>query len=120
MSILRRQKPSPQDLQIRMRYHGLHQHFAQAFTPIFFQNKNVAQVCKGRAIAYHPGKPDLLFVVVNLARKFDVEPETALKKTNRKFRKRFGFVERELKSQGKLPEESNLEEMDALWNRSKL
>jgi tetrapyrrole methylase family protein / MazG family protein len=63
---------------------------------------------------------DLLFVVVNLARKFDVEPETALKKTNRKFRKRFGFIERELKLRGRQWQESNLQEMDALWNESKL
>jgi MazG family protein len=63
---------------------------------------------------------DLLFVIVNLARKFDVEPETALKKTNRKFRRRFGFIERELKTRGKQLEESSLEEMDALWNESKL
>lgn len=62
---------------------------------------------------------DLLFVVVNLARKFDVEPETALKKTNRKFRKRFNFIETELKTRGKTFEESNLEEMDALWNTAK-
>lgn len=62
---------------------------------------------------------DLLFVVVNLARKFDVEPETALKKTNRKFRKRFNFIETELKIRGKTFEESNLEEMDALWNTAK-
>jgi len=63
---------------------------------------------------------DLLFVVVNLARKLDVEPETALKKTNRKFRKRFAFIERELKENGKSLEESSLEEMDALWNESKI
>lgn len=63
---------------------------------------------------------DLLFVIVNLARKFEVEPETALKKTNRKFRRRFGFIERELKTRGKPVEESSLEEMDALWNESKL
>jgi MazG family protein len=63
---------------------------------------------------------DLLFVVVNLARKFEVEPETALKKTNRKFRRRFAFIEKELKTDGKIPEDSNLAEMDALWNKSKL
>ncbi|HEX9959884.1 MAG TPA: MazG nucleotide pyrophosphohydrolase domain-containing protein, partial [Pyrinomonadaceae bacterium] len=62
---------------------------------------------------------DLLFVVVNLARKLDVEPETALKKTNRKFRRRFKFIEDELKRRGRALEESNLEEMDALWNESK-
>jgi MazG family protein len=62
---------------------------------------------------------DLLFVVVNLARKLEVEPETALKKTNRKFRQRFKFIEDELKRRGRTPEQSNLEEMDALWNQAK-
>ena len=62
---------------------------------------------------------DLLFVVVNLARKLDVEPETALKKTNRKFRQRFKFIEKELDSNGKSFEKSNLQEMDALWNKAK-
>ena len=63
---------------------------------------------------------DLLFVVVNLARKFEVEPETALKKTNRKFRQRFAFIEKELKKDAKTLEEATLEEMDALWNRAKM
>ena len=62
---------------------------------------------------------DLLFVVVNLARKLDVDAETALKKTNRKFRERFKYIERELKSNGKNLEDSSLKEMDALWNESK-
>jgi len=62
---------------------------------------------------------DLLFVIVNLARKLDVEPETALKRTNRKFRKRFNFVETELKARGEKPEDASLEEMDRLWNRAK-
>lgn len=62
---------------------------------------------------------DLLFAVVNLARKLGVEPETALKKTNRKFRKRFKFIEDDLKSQGRTVEESDLAEMDSLWNKSK-
>lgn len=62
---------------------------------------------------------DLLFVVVNLARKLEIEPETALKKTNRKFRKRFSFIESRLKAQNKGFEDSSLEEMDALWNEAK-
>jgi MazG family protein len=62
---------------------------------------------------------DLLFVVVNLARKLDVDAETALKKTNRKFRQRFKFIEQNLKENGKTLEESNLAEMDALWNKAK-
>lgn len=62
---------------------------------------------------------DLLFVVVNLARKLDVEPETALKQTNRKFRSRFKFIEEELKRKGKTPEQSSLEEMDSIWDQAK-
>ncbi len=62
---------------------------------------------------------DLLFAVVNLARRLEVEPETALKKTNRKFRRRFKFIENELKKNGKSFENSNLEEMDALWEKAK-
>lgn len=62
---------------------------------------------------------DLLFVVVNLARRFDVEPETALKKTNRKFRRRFKFIESELKRLGKSFENSDLKEMDSFWNEAK-
>ena len=62
---------------------------------------------------------DLLFVVVNLARKLNIDAETALKKTNRKFRQRFKYIETELKTNGKTLEESNLEEMDALWNKAK-
>jgi MazG family protein len=62
---------------------------------------------------------DLLFVIVNLARRLDVEPETALKRTNRKFRRRFSFIESELTAQDKTFEESDLEEMDAFWNKAK-
>lgn len=62
---------------------------------------------------------DLLFAVVNLARHLEVEPETALKKTNRKFRSRFKFIEEELKRCGKSFETSSLEEMDSLWDKAK-
>lgn len=62
---------------------------------------------------------DILFVLVNLARKLDVEPETALKKTNRKFRERFGYIEKELRNDGRRPEDASLEELDGLWDRAK-
>ena len=62
---------------------------------------------------------DLLFAVVNLARKLDVEPETALKRTNRKFRQRFKYIEDQLKQRDIKLEDSSLEEMDALWNAAK-
>jgi len=62
---------------------------------------------------------DLLFVVLNLARHLDVEPETALKNTNRKFRQRFKFIEDQLKETGRTLEDASLDEMDALWNKAK-
>ncbi len=62
---------------------------------------------------------DLLFVMANLARHLDIEPETALRSANTKFTRRFNGVEELLKAKGKAPEESNLEEMDALWDEVK-
>lgn len=62
---------------------------------------------------------DLLFVVLNLARKLDVDAETALKKTNRKFRTRFRHIEDALKTEGRNLNDATLEEMDNLWNEAK-
>jgi tetrapyrrole methylase family protein/MazG family protein/ATP diphosphatase len=59
---------------------------------------------------------DLLFVVANLARKLDVEPEDALRSANAKFTRRFKYVEDRLQALGRTPGESTLEEMDAFWN----
>ncbi|WP_164658658.1 nucleoside triphosphate pyrophosphohydrolase [Tropicibacter sp. Alg240-R139] len=62
---------------------------------------------------------DLLFVLVNLGRHLGVEPETALRRTNAKFTRRFEAVEAELTNQGKTPQTSTLEELDTLWNLAK-
>lgn len=62
---------------------------------------------------------DLLFVLVNLARFMKVDPEQALRRTNRKFRERFAHIERRLAEQGKKPADSNIEEMEALWQEAK-
>ena len=62
---------------------------------------------------------DLLFVVVNLARYLSLDSELALKKTNRKFRHRFQYVEERLRAQGRKPEEASLQEMESLWQESK-
>ncbi|MGO9097501.1 MAG: nucleoside triphosphate pyrophosphohydrolase [Bryobacteraceae bacterium] len=62
---------------------------------------------------------DVLFVLVNLARFLKVDPEQALRRTNRKFRERFSYVERSLQESGKTPAQATLEEMDALWNEAK-
>ena len=55
---------------------------------------------------------DLLFVAVNLARKAGVDPESALKAANRKFRRRFRHIEDRLREQGRSPAESSVEEME--------
>lgn len=62
---------------------------------------------------------DLLFTVVNLARYLDVDPETALRHTNRKFRRRFGHVERRMRASGKGLEEASLDEMEKHWQDAK-
>jgi MazG family protein len=62
---------------------------------------------------------DLLFVIVNLSRHLGVDPESALKAGNRKFRRRFQYVEEGLRARGKRPADSSLEEMDALWDEAK-
>lgn len=62
---------------------------------------------------------DLFFVLVNIARYLSVDPESALRKTNRKFRRRFGWVEEQLRAQGRTLEGAGLEEMEALWQRAK-
>ena len=62
---------------------------------------------------------DLLFAAVNLARYLSLDPESALKRTNRKFRRRFEFIEQQLRAQNRRPEDCTLEEMEALWQLSK-
>ena len=62
---------------------------------------------------------DLLFVVVNVARLLGVDPESALKAANRKFRRRFRHVEERLRVNGRSPAESSLAEMDELWDEAK-
>lgn len=62
---------------------------------------------------------DLLFVLVNLARHLDVDPEAALRRTNAKFTRRFGAIEDALAAKGRHPCEATLEEMDALWDAAK-
>ncbi|EBA11095.1 nucleoside triphosphate pyrophosphohydrolase [Roseobacter sp. CCS2] len=62
---------------------------------------------------------DLLFVVANLARHLDIDPEAALRGTNAKFSRRFAGVEDALEAKGKTPAQSDLAEMDALWDQVK-
>lgn len=62
---------------------------------------------------------DLFFALINLARWKTVDAESALRGTNLKFKKRFGYVEQSAKKQGKSLSDMTLEEMDSLWNEAK-
>jgi ATP diphosphatase len=62
---------------------------------------------------------DLLFVMANLGRHLGVQPEEALRKANAKFTRRFKAVEAALEAKGKAPQDSDLAEMDALWDAAK-
>lgn len=62
---------------------------------------------------------DLMFALVNVVRKHKLDPEAVLRAANSKFEKRFRAVEQALAEQGKSPEQSDLAEMDALWNKVK-
>lgn len=62
---------------------------------------------------------DLLFVIVNLGRHLGVDAEAALRRTNAKFERRFRAVEQRLAQEGKTPSDSDLAEMDALWEAVK-
>jgi MazG family protein len=62
---------------------------------------------------------DVLFAVTNIARHLKVEPEAALKVTNRKFRKRFRYIEKALSEQGRTLDSATLDEMETLWQEAK-
>lgn len=62
---------------------------------------------------------DLFFVLVNIARYLSLDPESALRKTNRKFKRRFQWMEAQLREKGRTIHDSNLEEMESLWQESK-
>ena len=63
---------------------------------------------------------DMLFVVVNIARKLGIDPETALERSNRKFERRFRFIETAVKRQGRKLKDVSLAEMDVLWDEAKM
>ena len=62
---------------------------------------------------------DLLFSVVNAARLYGVDPETALERTNRKFKKRFEYLEKESTDMHKRLKDMSLDEMNAIWEKAK-
>jgi len=62
---------------------------------------------------------DLFFVLVNIARYLSLDPESALKKTNRKFKRRFQWMEDQLRSSGRTPDQASMDELESLWQQSK-
>ncbi|MEE2933010.1 MAG: nucleoside triphosphate pyrophosphohydrolase [Pseudomonadota bacterium] len=76
-------------------------------------NANTSQTCLEDEIG------DLLFTVANLARHYKIDPETALKKTNRKFIDRFHFIERKLEAADMSFEDASLELMEEHWQTAK-
>jgi ATP diphosphatase len=62
---------------------------------------------------------DLFFVLVNVARYLSVDPESALRKTNRKFKRRFQWMEERLRESGRSAEQAPMEELESLWQQAK-
>jgi MazG family protein len=62
---------------------------------------------------------DLFFVLVNIARYLALDPEQALRKTNRKFRRRFQWMEEQLRASGRGPGQASMEELEQLWQQAK-
>jgi len=62
---------------------------------------------------------DVLFSIINAARLYDIDPEAALEKTNRKFIRRFNYLEKETLTKGQSLHDMNLEEMNVIWEEAK-
>ena len=62
---------------------------------------------------------DLFFVLVNIARYLSVDPESALRKTNRKFKRRFQWMEDRLGESGRAADQASMDELESLWQRAK-
>ena len=63
---------------------------------------------------------DLFFVLVNIARYLSLDPESALRKTNRKFKRRFQWMEEQLLASGRGPHQASMAELESLWQQAKL
>ena len=62
---------------------------------------------------------DLFFVLVNIARYLSLDPESSLKRTNRKFKQRFQWMEEQLRESGLIPQQASIEELEKLWQQAK-
>ncbi len=96
----------------------------KSFKPVFDKIEEEIQECKDAV--FNDDKDnieeeigDILFSVINLSRKLNIDAETALRRTINKFNTRFQFVEKNLKEEGKNIYETDLDEMDRLWEMAK-
>lgn len=78
-----------------------------------------AEVVSGDRAALREELGDVLFVMANIARDLDIDPEDALREANAKFIRRFRHIEARLAEDGRTPDQSDLAEMDALWNEAR-
>ena len=78
-----------------------------------------AEVRSGDRAALREELGDVLFVMANIARDLDIDPEDALREANVKFLRRFRHIESRLAEDGRTPAQSDLAEMDALWNEAR-
>jgi ATP diphosphatase len=62
---------------------------------------------------------DMLFVLVNVARYLSLDPESALRKTNRKFKRRFQWMEERLRASDQTPQQASMDELETLWQEAK-
>ncbi|MGA9475435.1 MAG: nucleoside triphosphate pyrophosphohydrolase [Terriglobales bacterium] len=62
---------------------------------------------------------DLFFVVVNIARHLSLDSESALRKANRKFKRRFQWMEEQLRTSGRVPQQASMDELEGLWQQAK-
>ena len=86
--------------------------------------EEVAELIEARATLPYANQVeefgDLMFAMANLGRHLKIDPEEALRGANRKFQGRFEYIEDALETNGKTPKQSNLMEMDRLWNQAKI
>ena len=78
-----------------------------------------SEVAAGDKAAIRDELGDVLFVCANIARTLDIDPEGALRGTNAKFVRRFGHIEKRLAEDGRTPAQSDLAEMDGLWDEAR-
>ena len=78
-----------------------------------------AEMCAGRREELEGEFGDLFFALVNAARLYGVDPESALARTNEKFIRRFNYMEEQAAAQGSLLHDLSLDQMEALWQEAK-